>query len=382
MRQLAVVVGGGVVGLSLARELCRRSIEVDLLESRDCGSGASSAATGVLKAPPHTSSPFFQLRHQGWEQWPVLAAELEQETGIDVEYRRCGGIDIRDGTQRDPQRAIAALPQTGGEIRLLSAADLEQLLPTIRRSPGAGLFIENEARVDPRALIGALRQSCLQSGVRIHEQLGPIAVKPKGGDGIELVGNLPPELIQHHDLPVLLAAGWESAAALLDMPPSPLPLDPVRGEAIALDIPAPPHIVTFDARHDSIIDPAGNRSRFSWIPAPGGKSWLGNSVGAELDDSAPSCQPSRSGLEQLLDVAQSMFGESVRDAVIGHWAGIRPKAMRHGGPLLGQWPGRPQLWIATGHYRTGLLVGPVTARMVVEALLDATPIADSFSIPV
>ena len=87
------------------------------------------------------------------------------------------------------------------------------------------------------------------------------------------------------------------------------------------------------------------------------------------------------GLEQLLVAAQSMFGAEVRNRVPEHWAGIRPKAMRHGGPLLGQWPGRPQLWIATGHYRTGLLVGPATASMVVDAMLGGAQIPESFSIP-
>ncbi|MEE2882270.1 MAG: FAD-dependent oxidoreductase [Planctomycetota bacterium] len=381
MPQTVIVLGAGVVGLSLARELSRRSVEVDLLDSRHCGSGASLAATGVLKAPPHTSTPFFQLRQQGWEHWPVLAAELEQETGIEVGYHCCGGIDIRDATQRDPQRAVAALPQIGGEVRVLSATDLEQLLPTVQRRLIAGLFIEHEARVDPKALIGALRQSCLQSGVRIHEQLGPIVVEPRDADGIALVGQLPPQLEGRHGFPVVLAAGWESATALLDMPPAPLPLDPVRGEAIALDIPAPPHIVTFDAKQDSIQDEAGNRSRFSWIPAPDGKSWLGNSVGTEQPQRSPSAQPTELGLEQLLAAAQSLFGDSVRKRVIDHWAGIRPKAMRHGGPLLGRWPGRPQLWVATGHYRTGLLVGPTTARMMAEAMLDGVPIPQSFSIP-
>ncbi|MGE4602973.1 MAG: FAD-binding oxidoreductase, partial [Planctomycetota bacterium] len=161
----------------------------------------------------------------------------------------------------------------------------------------------------------------------------------------------------------------------------PLPLDPVRGEAIALDIPAPDHIVTFDARQEAIEDAAGNRSRFSWIPAPNGKSWLGNSVGTDQQEEPPSPEPTAMGLEQLLVAAQSMFGAEVRNRVTDHWAGIRPKAMRHGGPLLGRWPGRPQLWIATGHYRTGLLVGPATASMVADAMLGGAQIPESFSIP-
>ena len=381
MQETVIVLGGGIVGLALARELRLRGQDVDLLEARHCGAGATTAATGVLRPPPHRRTPFFQLRHKGWEQWPVLATQLSQETGIDVGYRVCGGIDIRDVTERDPQRACDQLRHTDGEVRILSSSQLQELLPSMQREPTAGLFIEQEATVDPRALIEALRESCVQSGVRIHEQLGPIGIEPRGDDGIDLVGQLPHDFCVSAERQVVLAAGWESTNALRDLPPAPLPLDPVRGEAIALDIPAPDHIVTFDARQEAIEDAAGNRSRFSWIPAPNGKSWLGNSVGTDQQEDPPSPEPTAMGLEQLLVAAQSMFGAEVRDRVTDHWAGIRPKAMRHGGPLLGRWPGRPQLWIATGHYRTGLLVGPTTASMVVDAMLGGAQIPEPFSIP-
>lgn len=381
MPKSVIVLGAGVVGLSLARELRLRSIEVDLLEARRCGAGASLAATGVLKSPAHTSSPFFQLRRQGWDHWLDLSTQLQQETGIDVGYRCCGGIDIRDSTVKDPQRALAALPQTGGEVRVLTEADLMQLLPGLHRRLTTGLFIEQEATVDPKSLLAALFQSCLKSGVRIHEQLGPITVEPRGTDGFRLGGQIPDHLRETSDIPLVVTAGWESSSALLKMPPSPMPLQPVRGEAIALDIPAPPSIVTFDAKQETIVDEAGNRSRFSWIPAPDGKSWFGNSVGSESANQIPTTEPTALGLEQLLHAAQSLLGPAVRDRVTGHWAGIRPKAMRHGGPLLGRWPGRPDLWLATGHYRTGLLVGPMTARMMMEALLDDASIPDQFSIP-
>jgi glycine oxidase len=378
-----VVLGGGIVGLSLARELRIRGCSVDLLEARSCGSGATASATGVLKPPPHTRTPFFQLRQRGWEQWPILADQLKEESGIDVGYRCCGGIDIRDVTQRNPQRALDHLQRLSGQVRQLSAADLQDLLPAMERRPEAGLLIEQEALVDPQALIRALQESCLQSGVRIHESLGPIQVVAAAGDEIDLVGQIPQDLADSiRSRLVVLAAGWESAMALLDFPPPPLPLDPVRGEAIALDIPAPEHIVTFDAKQQSIEDAAGNRSRYSWIPAPDGKSWLGNSIGGETKDGWPVAEPTETVLSQLLFAAESMFGISARDRVIGHWAGIRPKAMRHGGPLLGCWPGRPRLWIATGHYRTGLLVGPATASMLADSMLNGATIPEQFSIPV
>jgi glycine/D-amino acid oxidase-like deaminating enzyme len=161
----------------------------------------------------------------------------------------------------------------------------------------------------------------------------------------------------------------------------------VPGEAIALDIEAPPHLVHFNVALSGFRDASGNRSIYSWIPAPDGSSWLGNSVasghrnGADGVPPQEAVEPTREGHQELVEVALSMFGPGVENRITDHRAGIRPKATRHGGPLLGMWPGRPQLWVATGHYRAGLLVGPATATMMVDAMLDGAVIPEEFCLP-
>ena len=167
-----VVLGGGIVGLTMARELRGRGVEVELLESRRIGTGATAASTGILTPPQHTRTPFYQLRTLAWHSWPQFADDLAIETGIDVGYRRCGGIDIRERTMRNPQREVRKLRNSGGRVEVLTGAEIRQLLPQMVRTPEAGLRVEMEARIDPLATIEALRQSCLASGVRIREDLG------------------------------------------------------------------------------------------------------------------------------------------------------------------------------------------------------------------
>ena len=381
-----VVLGGGIVGLTMARELRGRGVEVELLESRRIGTGATAASTGILTPPQHTRTPFYQLRTLAWHSWPQFADDLAIETGIDVGYRRCGGIDIRERTMRNPQREVRKLRNSGGRVEVLTGAEIRQLLPQMVRTPEAGLRVEMEARIDPLATIEALRQSCLASGVRIREDLGPIRIEPQGAAGIHLAGRQDLQLEQPSEhRKVVLAAGWESATAALAVPPSPLPLEPVPGEAIALDIEAPPHLVHFNVDLSGFRDSSGNRSIYSWIPAPDGSSWLGNSVASGHRngvDPRDAVEPTREGHQELVEVALSMFGPGVENRITDHRAGIRPKATRHGGPLLGMWPGRPQLWVATGHYRAGLLVGPATATMVVDSMLDGTEIPEEFCVPV
>ena len=383
------VLGGGIVGLTLARELRRRGLEVDLLDSRSVGTGATGASTGILTPPQHARTPFYQLRTRAWQMWPEYAATLSAESGIDVGYLRCGAIDIRERTIRNPQRELRKLRDSGGRVEVLTRDQIRQLLPDLVRSPEAGLLVEMEARIDPLATIEALRRSCHGAGVNIRENLGPIRIEPIGDGGITLVATAGIELSQPSEQrSVILAAGWESVSAALAVAPSPLPLEPVPGEAITLDLAAPAHLVHFNLLRDGFRDPSGNRSIYSWIPAPGGGSWLGNSVASGNrveqtvgDPSSDAVAPTAEGRDELVEVARSIFGEDVESRITGHRAGIRPKATRHGGPLLGRWPGRPQLWVATGHYRAGLLIGPVTATMVVDSMLDGSPIPEEFQLP-
>lgn len=229
--------------------------------------------------------------------------------------------------------------------------------------------------------MSALEKSCASLGVEIHHDQGKIQLQSTT-DGLRLQTEVGDTIAQPSEMePVVLSAGWETSALADHLRAEPLPLEPVRGEAISLDIPAPPHIVTFDARLKDVPDPAGNRSRFSWIPGPGGISWFGNSVGDTGAGKERSPQPTTTGRSRFLEAAESFFGAGISDRVIDHWAGLRPKSLRRGGPLLGSLDGDRRVWIATGHYRTGLLIGPLTARWVIADILGEGEISEVFSVP-
>ena len=83
----------------------------------------------------------------------------------------------------------------------------------------------------------------------------------------------------------------------------------------------------------------------------------------------------------MIEAAISFFGPGVESRIVRHWAGLRPKSLRHGGPLMGPIDTARTLWIATGHYRTGLLIGPKTAEWLVDSLTGKSEIHDNFSVP-
>ena len=375
------ILGAGVIGLSIAREARLRGLEVRVLDSRKFGTSCSHAATGVLKAPENRRSPYLELRHQSWETWPTFAESLRDESGgVDCGFRICGGLDLRDRTVKDPERAVEKLYGSGGNVRILGQEELAQLLPAMKRTPAAAVFTEHQAVVDPGSLMKALEQSCQRLGVHLEMDLGEISLSTSGR--LQVKANVEDPLPANDDRhPLILSAGWETSALVNPRLEQPLPLQPVRGEAIALDFPAPPHIVTFDAELKNFDDPSGNRRRFSWIPGPGGISWFGNSVGDTGDGLEYSPEPTATGRQRLVEAAESFFGSGVEDRIIKHWAGLRPKSLRHGGPLLGPLDDLRSIWVATGHYRTGLLIGPTTASWLVDALLGEGEIHENFGVP-
>ncbi|NCF97919.1 MAG: FAD-dependent oxidoreductase, partial [Planctomycetia bacterium] len=138
------VLGSGVVGFSVAREARLRGIPVQLLEARELGAGCTPSATGVLKAPEHRRSPYLDLRHLSWEDWPLLAKSLYEESeGLEVRFSLCGGLDLRDRTMKDPQQAIEKLYGSGGTVRVVPEAELKSTLPRVRRPLGDAVFIEH-----------------------------------------------------------------------------------------------------------------------------------------------------------------------------------------------------------------------------------------------
>ena len=198
---------------------------------------STHAATGVLKAPEHRRSPYLDLRHQSWEEWPQLAEQLMAESGgVDCGFRICGGLDLRDRTVQDPHRALEKLHGSGGNVRVLDQQELKRLLPEMHREPQAGLYIEHQAVVDPGGLMEALRRSCLGLGAEIAHDLGEISLGFEEGRRIvrsSLEASLPP--IDEKN-PLILSAGWETSALINPALEKPLPLKPV-GEAIALTFP-------------------------------------------------------------------------------------------------------------------------------------------------
>lgn len=350
-----VVVGGGLVGLATAREAARLGAVVEVLDRGRPGDGASGAAAGMLSplAESPVDGPFLDFALASLALWPAWVLELEEETGLDLQYQEAGKLLLaRDAAGADELQArMGWALQRGLGARWLRDEALAREAPglsTEHLSAGA-LLLEDDYRLDNRAAVRALHGSAKAAGVQVRTGTEVTGVIMDGGactgvrttDGIRRAGR------------VLLAAGaWTGG---LEGLPFPLPIRPIRGQMLALEAP----------------ELAGGRTleagEIYLVPRADGRVLCGATV---EPDAGFSARPDAGGLLHVLAQSLQLLPELAGAPLVETWAGLRP-GTPDGLPLLGPLGDPAGPWVAGGHFRNGVLLSPATARVVAPALLAA-----------
>lgn len=350
-RQRSVlVVGGGVIGMSVAWRLAQRGHAVTLVERDRLGRGTSWDAAGML-APAvelgFEELDLYALGRESLRRWPTFARQLEAATGQSVGYRDEGTLVVAD--DRDSAAALRRLYQFqrehGAPVEWWSvdqALDVEPLLSP--RLPAA-VWSPDDHQVDNRLLVRALALAVRDAGVVVMEGVPVVAISPDEvrpgvhlGDGRQLEAEA-----------VVLAAGVGSAA-VDGLAPAP-PVRPVKGQALSLlmtDALALRHVVRGP---DAYL-----------VPKADGRLV----VGATSEEMGADVRVTGGGMFRLLEGAVEVVPAVEEMEVIETWAGVRPASRDHA-PLLGA-SAHPGVVYATGHYRHGILLAPVTAEWVADAV--------------
>jgi glycine oxidase len=322
------VVGGGVIGLLSALRLSQRGHRLVVIEPSEPGSEASWAAAGILGAQSEADGPgpMLDLCRRSLAMYPALAAELG-----DVGYSQCGALHVAltDEEAADLRRHHAWQSAAGLRAELRPA-----------RGAVLALWQPQDAVVDNRKLTRALRGAVERAGVRIvHGRARRIRFSRGAVSGIETEsGEIGAQVA------VVAAGAWSAQIDGAGLPAD--ALVPVRGQMIAYDEPPPP----------TVIFGAGG------YVVPRGKRTL---VGATVERAGFDKRTTKEGLGFLRGVAAQIVPELAPLDPVDHWAGLRP-GTRDGLPLLGSTA--PGVVVATGHYRNGILLAPVTAELVVRLI--------------
>jgi glycine oxidase ThiO len=342
------VVGGGVIGLALARELSLRGEDVLVIERGRTGEEASSAAAGLLSAQSDAVVPssFFDLTRRSRDLYPEWSVALAEETGVGVGWHRVGVLRCGPPESLEAYRwqFDAGLP-----LEKVESAEID------RRSAGRaakdlqGLFFPVDAVVDSRLLVRALRRSLDQRGVEVAEGVSVTRFRVEGNAcrGVETIAG-----------PIAAGRVVDSAGAWANLDPGlpfPVPVEPVSGQIVELtDEGAFPTVL---ASEDVYLVPRGRRIL----------------VGATVERTGFRKEVTAGGVAGLLSAAIALAPSLAEARVTDAWAGLRP-GTPDGRPILGESPIQ-RLFLAAGHFRSGVLLAPLTALLLADAI-TGTPSRD------
>jgi glycine oxidase len=344
-----VIVGAGAIGLAIGHELCGHGFRVIILDAGEPGRRASWAAAGVLApqgAHPH-AGPYLSLSLKSRDMFPDYAAQLRDETGIDIEHRTEGGLHIAldDAEAAELSERCAHQKSLGLPVEYLTGEETRSLEPALYPETRCGLLFREMHQVENRRMVTALAAATRLRGGVIHAGSPVIQILVNKGRvvGVETPG------MRYRAGMVILAAGAWSRLVCRGIDEIKLPVRPVKGQMVALD--GGGHTVFHRVIH--------GLSQYL-VPRRDGRIL----VGATVEKVGFDATVTAGGVAQLLNQAIRVAPGLQTAPVVETWAGLRPMS-RDGKPILGP-TGVPGLIAATGHYRNGILLTPVTARLVAE----------------
>jgi glycine oxidase len=350
-----IVVGGGAIGATSAWRLAQSGQSVLLLERGRLGGEASGAAAGMLGAQleVHAPGPFFDLCLESRRMYRQFAYELLEETGIDVQLVDNGILHVAhdEATAQRLQQRLQWQRQAGGSGEWWTAAQVAEREPLVGAVCG-GLFLPEDGNLSAPLLaravgVAAKRRATVVEGAQV------IAIEAKE----DRVRVATAEEDYHGQQVVIAAGAW--AEPFLRQLGVPFPIRPVKGQLLAVR-----------PRSGRLT-----RTIFSeevyLVPKRDGSVVVGATEehGAGFDR-----ELTARGMATLLD-GLAKVAPGLADAAFERaWTGLRPGSP-HGQPLIGRVPGSPQVILAVGHFRNGVLLSPVTAR-IVEAVAWRRPLPE------
>jgi glycine oxidase len=356
------IVGAGAIGLSLAWELAQRGKRVTLLDAGEPGKETSWAGAGILPPclAPESRDPLTALHRLSMELHPVWAERLHAETGIDVGFRKCGGVYL--AFDRGEAAALAGMAfeaEAGGvPVETWSSAEIVRHEPALRemlsrQEPLAARFFPSECQIRNPRFVKALRLACERAGVEVrpHVRVDGFATDGRRIVALSTESN---EAVRAGSFVVAAGAWTPKILAPVGVAAE---IFPIRGQMLLYESPEP--------RLRSVVN-VGPRY---FVPRDDGLMLVGateEEVGFEKANTAE-------GVAELRRLAERTLPSLKGCEPLRTWAGLRP-ATFDGLPYLGRAPGFENLIIAAGHFRAGLTLAPGTAVVLADDICGQTPV--------
>ncbi|WP_435006197.1 glycine oxidase ThiO [Tundrisphaera lichenicola] len=353
-----IVVGGGVIGLSIAHVLAREGIRATVLDRGEPGRAASWAGAGMI--PPHierlATNPTIELRSWSAVLYPEWSQELLESTGIDNGYRRTGGVDVAftEGEEQELKTSAGRWRAERIVYERITPGDFDRIEPALNPELRLAYFLPDRAQIRNPRHIKALVASLKASGVAIHSGRAILGFEASRARVMAVrteEGTLPCDRV------VVAAGAWSGGllAGLGVQAPTP----PVKGQIVLLGAGLP--------RIRRIIEHGKNYL----VPRDDGRIL----IGATEEEAGFDTRTTSEGFSDLLAEAHRLCPNLVGAEVERSWAGLRPGSF-DSKPYLGLAPGFENLFVAAGHKRAGLQLAPATAEVISDLVLGRVPRVD------
>jgi glycine oxidase len=369
-----LIIGGGVIGLSIAYELSTHGLRVRVLDRQQSGREASWAGAGILppalRSPP-ADQPLAQLAALSMKLHPQWAEALQAHTGIDNEFRQCGGwaLGVAGYTDFSPSaspqdfaRAMYAEPFVESEgfpyahVSLQELVDREPALAEARRNGKiiAAAFAEDEAQLRNPRHLQALSAACQKQGVMIEAGVEATGFWSSAGQVVGAQTSAGPKYAGSF---CITSGAWSGRVA--DTIGLRIAVKPIRGQMVLFERPQPVlhHIINVGRRY--------------LVPRLDGRVL----VGSTEEDVGFDKNTTSAGINGLLEFAHALIPAWQSAKIEKTWAGLRP-ATADELPYLAQAPQYRNLFVAAGHFRTGLYLSTGTAVVMSQLIRGERPVID------
>jgi glycine oxidase len=358
----AVVIGAGVIGCAVAWRLGQSGMRVVVVERGRVGGEASHAAAGMLAplAEADREDEFFNLTAASLATYADFARELKAASGVDVEYRDEGTLclALTQNDEEELERRWQWLHEAGLNVRRLNAGSALKLEPLLNQTLRFALKFPGDHQVDNRRLMTALHGAARNAGIEFLTHTEARELLTENVAGRSRVSGVATARGEIHARTVVIAAGSWSSLLRCDEAQR-FEVEPARGQMAALEMPAPA------ARH--VI----YSRRGYLVPRLGGYLIAGSTTERAGYDK----RVTAGGMASVINNAIEIMPCVADQAVIETWAGLRPRAPDDL-PILGPDPRVEGLIYATGHYRNGILLAPITARAIGELVVKGESSVD------
>ncbi|MCF6207816.1 MAG: glycine oxidase ThiO [Ghiorsea sp.] len=352
-----VVIGAGIIGLLTALRLKQQGVDVVILEKGKVAQESSWAGAGIL-CPIHPwlyPDSFTELVNASLDLYPDLQAELESETGHEIQRIKSGLIIpcFADDEVKHQGAAQAWSDKFGWDMQRLTTAQALAKEPTLSANIEEALLWSDVYQVRNPALLSAVFLYLRKLGVDVVEESEVTQLIENGQGhvcGVETIQG------QTYDADTVLLAAGSWSAKLAEQSDFKLPVLPVKGQIVLLK--TEPNTLKHIVKHDDAY----------FVPRRDGRILIGatmENVGFERSNTAEA-------LSELLAATQRLV-PGLKDAQVEQqWMGFRPGSP-DGLPFLGEVPSKKGLWVATGHYRNGVALAPITAKVMADWMLGTQP---------